>query len=256
MGYGDYDTLVMEEGGFKVELSNRGGKPKFNPNPQNLEKKLVECKYPGCNVTTRTIFGLCKKHNTYGGRKKILHIKDWFGRIIPPGLRREQCLIDILPHYTITEMLVKWMGDEEGKKKVMDDFMDDVLNNIVSNVPDATTLQKNINGEIEDAMTPGDLVEMTRRLVDKHFKKEEYDGVKLPGGSFRGKSLDDIPIRIVAATLIIAYACEESNRGDAWFCKINNRASTFGNAYMPSVYYFLRRHTKATKQQARMCLKG
>lgn len=251
----DYDKEVLDEGGFKVELSNRGEKLKFNPNPQNLKKELVKCKYPGCDIMTRTIFGVCTKHNTGEGRRKIKHMKDWIGRIIPPGLSREQCLTDAPAHSKITEILIDWTDDEEERKKIMDDFIGDVLNNIVSNVPDASTLQKNLDGKIGNALSPDDMIKMCKRLVDKHFPKKKHDEVRLQGGSFRGKSLDNIPIRIVAALLIVAYACEESNRGDAWFCKVNNRESRYGNAYMSSVYFFLRRHTRATAKQARMCLK-
>lgn len=249
-----YDKIVLEEDGFKVELSNHGNKFMFNPNPQNLEGKEVKCFV--CGKTTTTIYGLCTEHNNAKGRKEIKHNADWFGRIIPKGYNREDSQNDILPHYQITEILIKWMGSNEERKKLMDEFVDDILKNIVGNIPDASTLQKNIDGKMKDVMTADDLIMLVNRLVDKHFPKARYENVRLNGGNFKGKSLANIPIRTVASLLILAWGCEESNRGDAWFCKVKGRESKYGNAYMPSVYYFLRRCTDASEKQARMCLKG
>lgn len=251
----EYDKVVLEEGDFTVELSNHGRKFMFNPNPQNLEKNIIKCKYPECKENTKTIYGLCTIHNNAKGRKEIKHTADWFGWVVPKGYRREDCRNDIIPHHQITEILIKWMDNDEEKKRIMDGFVDDVLKSTVGNIPDATTLQKNLKGQIKNVMTPDELVEFVKRLVNKHFPKAKYENTKLPGRSFKGKSLADIPIRIIATLLILAWACEESNRGDAWFCKINKRESKYGNAYMPSVYYFLRRYTDAKEKQAEMCLR-
>lgn len=256
-----FNKVVLSEMGFTVEFSNQGNKLMFNPNPQNLEKRRVPCFI--CGRMTNTIYGLCTKHNQKNKkkgykdcRKEIKHIADWFARLIPPGYRRNQVLVEIMPHPQITEILIKWMKKNKKREKIMDNFVKDVLESIVGNVPDATYLQKSLRGEITDITTPDNLVEMTKQLVNKHFPKKDYSKVRLDGGTFKGKSLANIPIRIVATLLILAWACEESNRGDAWFCKINKRESKYGNAYMPSVYYFLRRYTKATAKQARICLKG
>jgi hypothetical protein len=248
-----YDKIVLKEGGYTVELTNQGNKLMFNPNPQNIEKNEVKCIVDGCNETTRNMYALCTEHNKEK-KNNCRHTADWFGRVIPLNCTREDVQNDVLPHSKITEILIKWMNNEE-KKRIMDDFINDVLKSIVGEVPDATTLQKNLNGELEYVMTPNDLIEMVKNIIDRHFPKNVYDVVKLDGGKFKNKSLSKIPIRIAAALLILAWACEESNRGDALFCKVHDRKSKYGNAYMPSVYYFLRRYTNASEEQARICLK-
>ncbi len=253
-GKGDYDKIVIEEGGFVVELSNRGGKKKFNPNPVNYKKDSVRCRYEGCNETTRNLMALCSEHK----KSKISHTKDWLGRVIPPGYGREQCLTDAPAHSVITEMLIKWMGDDKDRRTRMDHFISDILEEVVGKIPDATTLQENLDGNMKGIMIPDDLVRLAHGLVDTHFPFEEFKDIELQGPNYKGKRLADIPIRVVAALLVIAFICEESNRGDLWFCSRYRKPenSKYASAYMPSVYYFLRRYTKANEKQARMSLKG
>jgi len=248
-----YNESVLNEGGFKVILSNQGKKLMFNPNPRNENKKEVPCLV--CGKLNKNKYALCTEHNK-NKKENHRHIVDWVGRIVPPGYDLDDVKDDVLNHYRITEILIKWMKEDGKRNKVMDDFIDDVLNKTVGNVPDATTLQKSYEGEIKNVWTPDDLVKVVRDLVDKHFPEKEYKSEKkLEGIKFRGKKLHDIPIRIVVALLILAWTCEESNRGDAWFCKINKKESKYGNAYMPSVYYFMRRYTNASEKQAEMCLR-
>jgi hypothetical protein len=247
-----YDKEVINENGYTIELSNQGNKPKFNPNQRNLEKKEVFCMV--CHKKTRNMFTLCAEHNK---EKKKFHIHDadWFARLIPPGYKRDDVLVDVLPHSQITEILIRWMKKDADRERIMDGFVKDVLTSIVGNIPDATMLQKNIYEKMNNMMGPDDLIGLVQGLIDKHFPKDDYGSILLDGGRFKGKSLANIPIRVVAGLLILAWACEECNRGDAFFCKTNNRESKYGNAYMPSVYYFLRRYTNATEKQTRICLK-
>jgi len=161
----DFDEVVLNEGGFTIELSNHGVKPKFNPNPQNLERNDVSCKFPGCDKRTRTMFGLCTEHNDGKGKREIKHTKDWIGRIIPPGHDREDCMTDAPAHYMITEILIKWMKEDVGREETMDGFINDCLESIVGNIPDATSLQKSLDGDLENIMTLNELVDLTRRKI-------------------------------------------------------------------------------------------
>ena len=249
----DYCKLVLEEKGYHVFLSNLGKKPKKNPNPITLEKKMIKCVI-GCGAETKNQDGVCTQCKKK--KEKPHHKVDWIGTLVPPGYSFGDCSEDVLPHFQIIEMLIKWANKDDEKAMRLDSFVDDVLKSIVSNIPDATTLQKNIGKKIEDGMNVDEFVLLIKKLVDKHFPLPKYGKHSVVGGKFKGKALNKIPLRIVAALLILAFGCEESNRGDAWFCKIHGRGSKYGNAYMPSVYYFLRRHTNATEEQARMCLKG
>ena len=247
-----YDKIVLNENGFVVELSNHGRKLMPNPNPLNIDKVEVQCLH--CGRRTKNMSALCTNHNKPKFRKLILHTADWLGRVIPPGYEQKDVEHDVMPHHKIAEMLVGWMT-QTNNQGLTDKFVSDTLNSVVGNVPDATTLQANIDGGIPETISPEGLAKVVMEIVNRNFPKEDYQNVVLDGGSFKEKSFANIPIRAVATLLVLAWACEESNRGDAWFCKKHDRESKKGNAYMPSVYYFLRRYTNATDKQARICLK-
>ena len=247
---------------YILEFSNRGGKQHENPTPVNFRGASIRCRVAGCPKTTRSLMGFCTDHNT---KKKLWpkHKADWIGRLIPPGYTREQCLTDAPAHFTIAEMLVKWMGKDLTKRARMDAFVSDLLDGtpdvrIAESIPDATTLQEYLEGKAEGPESPKGVVEKIRRAVDKHFPESQFESTVLDGPTYRRRPLARIPIRIVAAMLVAAYAAEESNRGDAWYIRKHNVKSEpkRASAYMPSVYYLLRRHTGASEGQARMSLKG
>jgi hypothetical protein len=191
------------------------------------------------------------------------HTADWIGRLIPPGFTREECLTDAPAHFTIMEILVQWMGKDQNRRTRMDSFVSDLLDGpaevrIAESIPDSTSLQEYLEKGELDEDSPQGIVEKIRRVVDLHFPASEFEGVLLQGPNYRGRDLKQIPIRIASAMVVAAYSAEEANRGDAWYVKKHQvktqpkRAS----AYMPSVYYFLRRYTGASQAQARMSLKG
>ena len=247
---------------YILEFSNRGGKQHENPTPVNFRGASIRCRVEGCPRTTRSLMGFCTEHNS---KKKLWpkHKADWIGRLIPPSYTREQCITDAPAHFTIAEMLVKWMGKDPAKRARMDAFVSDLLDGspdvrIAESIPDATSLQEILETKARGPESPEGVVEKIRRAVDKHFPESEFDATVLDGGTYRKKPLTRIPIRIVAAMLVTAYAAEESNRGDAWYIRKHDVKSEpkRASAYMPSVYYLLRRHTGASEGQARMSLKG
>ena len=247
---------------YILEFSNRGGKQHENPTPVNFRGAPIRCRVAGCPKTTRSLMGFCTEHNN---KRKLWpkHNADWIGRLIPPGYTREQCLTDAPAHFTIAEMLVKWMGKDPAKRAKMDAFVSDLLDGppdvrIAESIPDATSLQEYLERKTEGPDSPKGVVEKIRRAVDKHFPENDFGSTVLDGPTYRKKPLARIPIRIVAAMLVTAYAAEESNRGDAWYIRKHDVKSEpkRASAYMPSVYYLLRRHTGASEGQARMSLKG
>jgi hypothetical protein len=253
-----YEKVVLSEGGFTVELSNQGKKPKFNPNLQNLEKKEVDCLGPGCHNRTKNMDAICtecRKKAKGKNRVRVIHTVDWFGRIIPPGYTRKQCFLDVLPHSQMSESLIEWIGSDKERGKAIDYFVDCVLDEIVSVIPDASSLQL-IFERKKEGFSPGGFVALVKKIVDAHFPKSKYSKEYVTLKKFKGKQLDKVPIRVLAAALVIGVGCEESNRGDAWFSKKHGLESTYANAYMPLAYYILRRHTKANPNQAKMCIRG
>ncbi len=247
---------------YILEFSNRGGKQHEDPTPANFRGSTIKCRVAGCPKTTRSLMGFCTEHIN---KKKLWpkHKADWIGRLIPPGYTREQCLTDAPAHFTIAEMLVKWMGRDPAKRARMDAFVSDLLDGppdvrIAESIPDATSLQENLENKVKGPESPEGVVARIRRAVDKHFPESEFDGTLIDGPTYRKKPLTKLPVRIIAAMLVTAYAAEESNRGDAWYIKKHDIKSEpkRASAYMPSVYYLLRRHTGASESQARMSLKG
>jgi hypothetical protein len=243
----DYEKEIISEDGFAVVLSNKGEKIKENPNPLNYEGKEVECLF--CGKITTSIYAVCGSCRKK--KMKILHERDWLGMLVYPDGRVERAP----PHYKITEWLIDWgkSAKDENRLIKLDEFFLDLLKKVVGKIPDATTLQKKVRGEIKDSriLHPDQIVEMTKSMVDEHFPLREFAGVLV------GK--EKVPIRVAAALVAIAYICEESNRGDFWwfnFYRPKYGKPKRGSAYMPFVYYLLRRWTEATPEQARMCLKG
>lgn len=249
-------------GAYLLEFSNRGGKQHENPTPVNYSGIEIRCRVGGCPKRTRSLLGFCTEHQA---KKKLWpkHTADWIGRLIPPGFTREQCLTDAPAHYTIAEILVRWMGKDKERRDRMDTFISDLLDGpaevrVAESIPDATTLQDNLEHGVQGDESPMGVVEKLRRATDKHFPAADFEGALLEGPTYRNRPLRQIPIQIVAAMLATAYAAEESNRGDAWYSKKHGVKSEprRASAYMPSVYYLLRRHTGASEAQARMSLKG
>jgi len=254
MGQGDYDKQVLDEGGYIVELSNRGEKKKHNPNFFNPDKQHVKCVREGCEKLTRSMTCTCPNHGRLGDYP--LHIRDWLGRIIPPGRKREDFLTWALPHYTISKLLVDWIGEDEERGLMVDSFIDEILKKLHSKIPDATTLQKSLEGKEKILITPDEFVRITNEILENHFPKNIFEKKTIDASEkkFHGTTLGKIPFRVVAATQILAFGCEEANRGDARGVTIHNIRPKYANMFMPLGVYLLMRKG-ATVAEARMAMK-
>ena len=250
----DYDKEILREKGYIVELSNRGELVKNNPNFYNPTKQQIECACPGCSNITRSVRSLCSHHGKL--KDYPLHEKDWVGRVILPEGTREEFKTWALPHGTIAELLVKWISEDEEKGKKVDKFVDETIEKIHGKIPCASTLQKIHIGEEIDAMSADELIEITKDLVEKHFPLAEY-GKELINGTdkkFKNIEVGKIPLRVVLASLILAFGCEEANRGDFWGASKAGLAPKYANIFMPLGRYLLARKG-ATSAEARMALR-
>ena len=262
----DYDKEVLREKGYIVELSNRGGLVKHNPNFYNPNKQPRKCVKEGCEKTTSAQYCLCSKHSDEKNEGKQrssklidypLHLKDWVGRVILPGKTREECKTWALPHGKIAILMNQWIGNDETKGKKMDDFVDSVIEKVHKKISDATTLQRIHLGEsVEGYMSPDDLVELTKNLTEKYFPESEYKGILIDGTKMNFKKIGFgmIPLRVVVSSFILALACEEANRGDALGASKTGMKFRYANVYMPLGSYLLLRKG-ATPVEARMALK-
>jgi len=247
----DYDGEVLNEEGYVAEFSNKGEKRKPNPNYFNLEKKEMKCLAENCSNRTKSVRCMCSKHGKLNDYP--LHDRDWIGRIIPPGKSRDEFKTWALPHNQIAILLIKWIRGDEKKGKQMDDFMDNILLRFHKKVPDATTLQKNLEGQKNEGMHPDDVVRITKELIDRYFPSKPYENQYIENTEkFRDTPLHNLPFRILLATQVLALVCEESNRGDACMCAKLNLEPKYANMFMPLLGYLLMRKG-ATRGEIRMC---
>lgn len=247
----DCDKPVINEGGYTVEFSDRGTKPKKDsvrfryPNP---DKRKVGCGHSGCHKITISESGLCEKHR--GGEDlHPLHERDWLGRVIPPKYTRAECLTDAPEHRIIADALLRWAGEDQKRLEKLDSFIEDALDSMIGQIPDATSLRQSFDGRLSGSMKPDDIVELTNKLVERHFPKMKHEKMCVDGGTCFGKQWGDIPIRVVAALLVLAYASEEANQGDWWFRKkcfgegTSKSKPIRSGCYMSAGWYLYKRYT-------------
>ena len=264
-----YKRAVIDEGRFQVEFSNQGKKPHDNPCPFNPEGKKIRCRWTGCSRETRAMMGLCPEHNKGKYRRKIKHPVDWIGELKTPEpkpLRPMKTGALTLKAYApahseTTELLITWMNKDATRESIMDRFISKALEALVGNIPDATSLQSNL--ETGEGEQPAEVIKKIMAPVDSCFPLASYGSECIPNIRIRLSEppvelVADIPIRVIAALLVTGFACEEINRGDYWCYKksgLDPSKSTRASVYMSAVYYFIRRHTNATPKQARMSLR-
>lgn len=268
-----FKSGFSDMGGYRAVLTNQGEKPKFNPNPVNVEvqgrKVFYRCLVEDCGRPTKNMWGLCAGSNHIHeivekkrvGMKyvretkqapldRLDHYVDWIGVIEEPSSGRRILAPD---HAGTTEVLMSWIGEDENKGGRIDDFLHDVLHNVVVGVvKDSTTMQLEYESGKD---TPSEVISSIERVVEKHLGEIEdtVDWRRDVEGVFK-----DVPVRLVASMLALGFAAEEANRGDFWFFKRvlgEPEKAHYASAYMSSVYYWLRR-VGASPAQARMSLKA
>lgn len=255
----DFDTAVVSEAGYVVEFSNKGRKNHFNPNPVKLDARPVACLYPKCGRLARRADGLCTLHCPKKGEKRPkvqrVHWADWIGRVIPPGKTREECLTWAPAHDKLIEIMITWMKEDKASRfEIVDAFVFDLMKRLAGNVPDSTTLQRDIENHGIRTM---ELAELMKRVVDANFPESRFLSVTTDGGNYQKTQLRNMPIRVVAALLVTGVASEEANRGDLWaYTQMGKpNSSKRASVFMPMAYYFLRAYTEATKGQARQSIR-
>lgn len=211
--------------------------------PRDYVKAVTE---GGFTVTFSNRGRAPKPHAVKRGR---FYEKDWVGELTGLG---------VLPHYHIIDSLLQWASQDEGRLRLLDNFVREVEESFRGHVPDSDTLQSLWDGRRPrglldsrqaDFNTPDEIWERVVSLIDDNFPKKEF------GGEMAG----DKPLRIVAYLLALAFACEEINRGDAWYrdmylTPIGRRygGPRKGGCLMPMGYYLLRRHTAAAPRHVEM----
>ena len=105
-------------------------------------------------------------------------------------------------------------------------------------------------------MSPDELIKLIKNIVDGFFPEKQFKGVFVEDDSKNTNKfyVGKIPIRILTTLQGLAFACEESNRGDARGSRIARLKPRYANIFMPLGLYILLRKG-ATTAEAKMAMK-
>lgn len=193
-----------------------------------------------------------KKHPV---KKKNLHLVDWVAFFVPSNYNMKDCLTWVPMHSWSIERLIQWSKVTKDWVQA-DGLVDEAIKNFAGKVPDSTSLQEAYEGRLHGVMTPNDILSEIRRLVDKWFPTAKFDGSLTPQSKYKNKFIASpvqvsLPIRVVAALVCAAFACEEANRGDTWYRKFHNYKGkpTLAGCFMAQGVYLYKRYTSASIDQ-------
>jgi len=193
-----------------------------------------------------------KKHPV---KKKNLHAVDWVAFFVPPSFKTEDCRTWVPMHSWSIERLLQW-SRTTGDWARADGLVDEAIKSFAGKVPDSTSLQEAHEGKLKGTMTPDGIVAEIRRIADSQFPAVTYDGSVESLAKYKNKFMAGpvevrLPIRVVAALVCAAFACEEANRGDMWyrnFYKYKGKPKIAGCLMAEGVYLY-RRYTNASIDQ-------
>jgi len=216
----EFTQIILESSGHRAYLSNTGRERKKHP---------------------------IKKTN--------FHAVDWVAFFVPPSYNIEDCRTWVPMHSWSIERLLQW-SKAKGDWSRADAMVDEAIKSFAGKVPDSTSLQEAYEGRLPGAITPDIIVTEIRRTVDKQFPVTLFEGSVTPLAKYKNKFMTSsvevhLPIRIVAALVCAAFACEEANRGDMWyrnFHKYKGKPKIAGCLMAQGVYLYIR-YTNASIDQ-------
>jgi len=194
-------------------------------------------------------------------RRNQMHLVDWVGFFVPPDYNFEDCKTWIPMHSWSIERLIQW-SKVNGNYDLIDGLINDAIQKFAGKVPDSTSLQLSYEGEINNIMTPNDVLKDIQEIVNKWFPSNQYDETLTPRCKYKNKHMDapvelELPIRVVATLVCVAFACEEANRADAWFRNYYQYRGSprYAGCLMALGVYLYRRYTNASKKQVATILR-
>jgi hypothetical protein len=219
-------------------------------NPKEFTKEILESL--GYRVYLSNSGREIKNHPV---SKKQPHVVDWVGFFVPPNYDISQCKNWVPMHSWSIERLIQWSKDT-GELSRSDGLIFEAIDHFMGKVPDSTSLQYSYEGKLRGVMTPDEIVEEVRQLVDKWFPPLQFNDKVAPKAKYKNKFLQTpieicLPIRVVASLVCIAFACEEANRGDAWYIRFHKiaREPKIAGCLMALGVYLYRRYTNASINQ-------
>jgi len=216
----EFTELILDSSGYRAFLSNRGQERKKPP---------------------------------LGKRK--LHAVDWVAFFVPPKYDMKDCVSWVPMHSWSIERLIQWSKATQDWAPA-DGLVDEAIKSFAGNVPDSTSLQEAYEGRLRGVITPNEIVSKIRRLVEKSFPIARFNGSFALKAKYKNKKMPtpvevSLPIRVVAALVCAAFACEEANRGDTWFRTFYKYKGkpTLAGCLMALGVYLYRRHSNASIDQ-------
>ncbi|WP_316783913.1 hypothetical protein [Pedobacter frigiditerrae] len=197
------------------------GRNKKNPLKLNLDINSNQCKYLGCpNIFLRTrTSGLCNDHHNHQ-HDIFLDVYNFNAHISSPT------------HAQIINNLIDW---SKSRNFDLINFFKDCSFTILGNVPDISTISKEINHTGFVSKNLSAYLDICIECVNRHFPSDNnssYQKIKIKNIEY--------PARVLAIIFVGLLLCEESNRGDRWFwreiIKDESRTTLLGGA-MPIAYF-------------------
>ena len=219
------DPLTRTISDWTIQISDNhpSNRNHENPNKYNWQKDDRQCKYNGCTQSIRInrTSGVCDNHKN--------HLHDLFLEVFTP----QGDLISPPRHKDIIDALILWASTRNFS---LDSFFSELSFNILGNIPDISSLSEDIMLTGYPTMpTLNDIYHPLELIIEKYFPSSNTSSYQ----EFHLSS-NQIPAILLAHIFVGLLICEESNRGDRWFCRNimqdEMKVSQLG-ASMPLAYY-------------------
>ncbi len=212
---------------WSISLKNKGTKGRIhkNPNKYNYLSNDNTCKIIGCNNTfyRSRKSGLCDNHAN--------HQHDLFLELTDPSGQT----VSVPAHKEIIDALILWSST---RNFGLLPFFASLSFNVLGNVPDVTTLYKDIIHEGVSYQSMNNIYDALLLVIDNYFPRSNNSSLQ-PLKTAKSK----IPAIVLAHTFAGLLICEEANRGDRWFNRVvrkDESTTTQLGAAMPIAYFATR----------------
>jgi len=218
-------TRIIADWEISIKDNGTAGRNKFNPNKLNYLADDRTCKIVGCGNQFRInrSSGLCINHVDHK-HDLLLELKN---NGVPVGAPTHKEIVDALVKWSIT------------RNYNLAPLFSSLSFNVLGNIPDVTTLA----GEVTHLGTPSlpDLEDLFDNLVEvtENFFPEGNNSSFQPLITSKG----DFPAIVLAQIYVGLLLCEESNRGDRWFCRMvrQEESRTTQSGAAMSIGYFAKK---------------
>lgn len=212
---------------WEISIKDNGiiGRNKSNPNKLNYAKDDRTCKIIGCGnqINVRRTSGLCDIHLNHE-HDLLLELK--YNGVIK-GAPTHKEIIDALVKWSIT------------RNYNLVPLFSNLSFNVLGNIPDVSTLAGKVTHlGIPPLLDLEDIFDNLIEVIENYFPEENnssFQPLITPKGDF--------PVIVLAHIYVGLLLCEESNRGDRWFCRMvwKDESRTTQSGAGMSIGYFAKK---------------